>query len=88
MGNFMAEYGLLELIKLINPGTTTADHILNGECFDKAIGAHLLIDAAMYQNVMMNKFTEEELGGMKTFMEKLVDGKMGAKHTALRVEFV
>ena len=67
MGNFMADSRQLEFITLTNTGTTTADHILNGGCFDKAIGTYLLIDAAIYQNVMKHKFAEEVLGGMKTF---------------------
>ena len=82
MGNILADSGLLELIKLIYPGTTTADNILNGECFDKAIRAHLLIDAAIYQYAMKHKFTKEELGDMRTIIEKVVDGKMGARPTA------
>ncbi|KAI3378566.1 hypothetical protein SNEBB_000964 [Seison nebaliae] len=82
MGNIMEDSGLLEVIQLIYPGSTTADHILNGGCFDKAIRAHLLIDAAICQYVMKDAFTKEELGEMRTFMEKVADGKMGAKHTA------
>ena len=44
----MDDSELLELIKLIYPGSTTANHILNGGCFDKTICAHL-IDAAICQ---------------------------------------
>ena len=43
---------------------------------------HLLIGAAICQYVMKHVFTEEELGEMTTFMEKVADGKMGARHTA------
>ena len=78
----MDDSGLLELIQLIYPGTMTADHILNGGCFNKEILAHLLIDAAIFQYVMKHAFTEEELGEMRTFMEKVADGKKGARHTA------
>ncbi|KAI4803698.1 hypothetical protein KUCAC02_025353 [Chaenocephalus aceratus] len=81
IGNIMEDSGLLELIQLIYPGSTTANHILDGGCFDKAIRAHLLIDAAIYQHIMKHAFTEEELGEMRTFMEKVADGKMGARHT-------
>ncbi|KAI4830959.1 hypothetical protein KUCAC02_002560 [Chaenocephalus aceratus] len=77
----MDDSGLLELIQLIYPGSTTVNHILDGGCFDKAIRAHLLIDAAIYQHIMKHAFTEEELGEMRTFMEKVADGKMGARHT-------
>ena len=82
----MDDSGFLELIQLIYPSSTTADHILNGGCFDKAIRAHLLIDAAICQHVMKHAFTEEELGEMRTFMEKVADGKMGARHTEPIVE--
>ena len=78
----MADSRLLELIQLIYRRSTTASHILNGGCFDKAIRAHLLIDAAIYQHVMKHAFTEEEPGEMRTFMEKVANGKMGARHTA------
>ena len=81
IGNIMQDSGLLEVIQLIYPGSTTANHILDGGCFDKAIRAHLLIDAAIYQHIMKFAFTEEERGYMKTFMEKVGDGKMGARHT-------
>ena len=40
---------LLEALQLIYPGSTTSNHILDGECFDKAICAHLLIDIAIYR---------------------------------------
>ncbi|KAK5859111.1 hypothetical protein PBY51_003201 [Eleginops maclovinus] len=43
LGNIMEDSGLLELIQLIYPGCTTANHILDGGCFDKAICAHLLM---------------------------------------------
>lgn len=78
----MDDSGLLELIQLIYPGSTTANHILNGGSFDKAIRAHLLIDAAIYQHIMKNIFTDDELGEMRTLIEKVADGKMGARHTA------
>ncbi|CAB4039508.1 Hypothetical predicted protein [Paramuricea clavata] len=82
LGKIVEDSGLLELIQLIYPGSTTADHILSGGCFDKAIRAHLLIDAALCQHVMKNAFTDEELDKMRTFMEEVADGKMGACHTA------
>ena len=69
MGNIMEDSGLLELIQLMYPGSTTASHILDGGCFDKAIRAHLLIDAAIYQHIMKHAFTEEELVEIRTFME-------------------
>ena len=77
----MEDSGLLDVIQLIYPGSTTANHIMDGGCFDKAIRAHLLIDAAIYQHIMKLAFTEEERGDMKTFMEKVADGKMGVRHS-------
>ena len=59
---------------------------MNGGCFDKAIRAHLLIDAAISQHTMKHAFTAEELGEMRTFMEKVADEKTGAWHTAPIVE--
>jgi len=79
-GNIMQDSGL-EMIQLIYPGSTTANHIMDGGCFDKAIRTHLLIDAAIYQHIMKLAFTEEEHGDTRTFMEKVADGKMGARHT-------
>ena len=81
MGNIMKDSGLLEVIQLIYPGSTTASHIMDGGCFDKAIRAHLLIDEAIYQHIMKLAFTEEERSDMRAFMEKVADGKMGARHT-------
>ena len=78
MSNIIDDSGLLELIQL----STTANHILNGGFFDKAIRAHLLIDAAICQHVLKHAFTDEELGEMRTFMEKVADERLGARHTA------
>ena len=80
----MDDSGLLELIQLIYPGSTTAHHVLNGGCFDKAIHAHLLIDAALYQHLMKNIFTDEELSEMTT---EVAGKKMGAQHTDPLVAF-
>jgi len=65
MGNLMQDSGLLEVIQLIYPGSTPANHIMDGGCFDKAIRAHLLIDAAIYQHIMKLAFTEEQRGDMR-----------------------
>ena len=66
----MEDSGLLELIQLIYPGSTAAQHILNGGCFDKAIHAHLLIDAAIYQHIMKNIFTNDELDEITILIER------------------
>ena len=86
MGNIMEYSGLLEVIQLIYPGSTMAIHIMDGGYFDKAIRAHLIIDAAIYQHIMKLAFTEEERGDMNTFMEKVADGKMADKHSDPVVE--
>ena len=74
MGNIKEHSGLLDVIQLIDPGSTTANHIMDEGSFDKAIRGHLLIDAAIYQHIMKLSFTEEERGDLKTFMEKVDDG--------------
>ncbi|KAM6992309.1 uncharacterized protein LKV04_008361 [Tautogolabrus adspersus] len=38
-------------------------------------------NAAIYPYVMKHAFSEDELGEMRTFMKKVADGKMGARHT-------
>ena len=53
MGNIMQDSGLLEGIQLIYPGSTTANH-------NKAIRAHLLINAVIYQHIMKLAFTDHE----------------------------
>ncbi|TKS71955.1 hypothetical protein D9C73_006028 [Collichthys lucidus] len=70
LGNIM-EDSRLELIQLNSSGSTTANYILDRGCFDKAIRAHLLVDAANYQHIMKHAFTEEGLGEMRTLMEKV-----------------
>ena len=62
MGNILEDSGLLELIQLIYLGSTTASHILDGGPFDKAIRAHILIDAAIYQHI----FTDGTIGARHT----------------------
>ena len=68
MGKIMKDSGILDVIQLIYSGSTTANHIMDGGCFNKAIRAHL-IDAAIYQHIMKLSFTEKERGDMNTFME-------------------
>ena len=71
MGNIMQGYGILEVIQLIYPRNTIANHMIDGVCFDNVIRAHLLIDAVIYQHIMkLLVLREEELGGMRTFMGK------------------
>ena len=53
MGNIMQDSGLLGGIQLIYPGSTTANH-------NKAIRAHLLINAVIYQHIIKLAFTDHE----------------------------
>ena len=69
-------------IQLIYPGSTTASHILNRKCFDKAVHAHLLIESAICQSVKKHAFTDKKLGETRTFMDKVADDRLGARHTA------
>ena len=55
---------------------------MSGGCFDKAIRAHLLIDAAICQYVMKHAFTEGEMSEMRSFISKVADEKAGAEHTS------
>lgn len=82
IGKIMEDSGLLELIQLIYPGSTTADHILTGGCFDKAIRAHLLIDAAICQYILHDVFLKDELEEVRNFMETVVDENFGSSKTA------
>ena len=70
------------MIQLIYPGSTTANNIMSGGCFDKAIRAHLLIDAAICQYVMKYAFTEGEMSEIRSFISKVADEKAGAEHTS------
>ena len=64
-GNFWSYICLQDVICLIYPDDT-ADSILNGNSYDKAIRAHLLIDAAIVQHVIPpNTFTGDELKTME-----------------------
>jgi len=77
----MKDSGLLEVIQLIYPESTTANHIMDGGCFDKTICVHLLIDGNIYQHTMKLSFTEDNIDDIRIFMEKVADEKMGARYT-------
>ena len=78
----MGDSGLSKLIQLIYPESTTANHILNKGCFDKALRANLLIYSAVCQYVLKHAYTDKELGEMRTFMEKVANDRLGARHTS------
>ena len=69
-GSIFADRGLHDIIQLIYPGDISADSILCGNSYDKAIRAHFLIDAAIVQHVLPpDEFSETELSQMKLTVE-------------------
>ena len=56
---------------------------MDGGSFDKAMRAHLLINAAIYQHMRFS-FTDEELDDMRIFIEKLINEGVKNKHTELK----
>ena len=77
-GVIFADSGLRELVQLIYPGELVADSILNGNSYDKAIRAHLLIDAAIIQHVLPpNAFTDEELSAIEAAVNNTKDSQTG-----------
>ena len=80
-GSIFADSGLHDMIQLIYPGELTADSILSGNSFDKAIRAHLLIDAAILQHVLPSaEFSQEELYEMKMAVEHAVKESKDFNH--------
>ena len=75
-----ADSGLLELIQLIYPGSTTAaDGVLTGGAFDKAIRAYLIIDAALTRHALPDDvLTAEETEQMKNIITKMSEERLGA----------
>lgn len=57
----------------------TAKVSIEERCFN-VILVHLLINAAIDQHFLDIAFIEEERNKIKTFMKKVADGKMGARH--------
>ena len=69
----MQDSALLDVIQLIYPGDTTANHTMDGGSFDKTIRAHLPHDAIIYQQIIKFAFTDKELDDMRIFIEKLIN---------------
>ena len=77
-GAIFAESGLRDIVQLIYPGELAADSILNGNSYDKAIRAHLLIDAAIIQHFLPpSMFTNEELNAMEMSVNNACDNQKG-----------
>ena len=71
-GVIFADSGLHDIIKLIYVGELTADSILNGNSYDKAIRTHFLIDATILQHVIPGStFTNNEVSLIKTIISKM-----------------
>ena len=61
--------GLHDIMKLIYESELAAESILNGNSHDKAIRAHFLIDAVIFQHVIpASTFTDNELSLMRTII--------------------
>lgn len=80
IGNIMEDSGLHELIRLVYAGSTTAEHIMQGGCYDKAIRSHLLIDAALVEHVMRDEFSSDELLEIKNTIKTVSDEKLGSDY--------
>ena len=71
-GVIFADTGLHDIIKLIYVGELTADSILNGNSYDKAIRMHFLIDATILQHVIPGStFTNNEVSLIKAIISKM-----------------
>ena len=85
-GAIFAESGLRDIVQLIYPGELAADSILNGNSYDKAIRAHLLIDAAIIQHLLPpSMFTNEELNAMEMSVNNACDNQKGIDASDVQV---
>ena len=73
----MADSGLQELIQLVYPGSTTAEHILTGGAYAKAIRFHLLASAGIAKFVSSGVFSEQEYADMEDFIRTAKDKTTG-----------
>ena len=82
--SIFADSGLRNIIQLIYPGNISADSILNGNSYDKAIRAHFLIDAAIVQHIMPpDQFSDDELMQMKNLITDIaIDMKVSKYNPA------
>ena len=77
-GHIFSDSGLHEIIELIYPGQVVAESILNGNSYDKAIRAHLSIDAAIVQHVLPpNEFTDAELSAIECLINHALENQNG-----------
>jgi hypothetical protein len=65
----MADSGQQELIQLVYPGSNTAEHILSGRAYAKAIRFHLLASVAITKFVLKDVvFSEQDYEDMENFI--------------------
>ena len=77
-GHIFSDSGLHEIIELIYPGQVVAESILNGNSYDKAIRAHLSIDAAIVQHKLPpNEFTDAELSAIECLINHALENQNG-----------
>ena len=84
----MEDSGLLDCIRLIYPGPITAEKIMEGGCFDKAVRAHLLIDAGMIRHIMKKEFTTEEIGVVREAIKKMREEKLGSDYSTEKIQAI
>ena len=78
IGVIMADSGLQELIQLVYPGSSTAEYILSGGAYAKAIRFHLLASAAMTKFLVKDiDLTEQEYEDMEEFIKTAREEKIG-----------
>ena len=77
IGYLMSDSGLSEIINIIYPGTNTVANIMNGQCYQKAIRAHLLINATIFQHLMKGIVNDDGLAVLKSHIEYCKASKTG-----------
>ena len=82
IGMVMADSGLQEVIQLVYPGSTTAEHILSGGAYAKAIRFHLLASAGIAKFVLRGVFSEQEYEDMEDFIRTAKDETTGNQNSS------
>ena len=78
----------MDCIRLIYAGPVTAEKIMEGGCFDKAVRAHLLIDAGMIRHIMKKEFTTEEIGIVREAIKKMREEKLGSDYSTEEIKAI
>ena len=78
IGVIMADSGLHEVIQLVYPGSNTAEHILSGGAYAKAIRFHLLTSAAIIKFLLTDEhFTDQDFDEMERYIMTVKDTRNG-----------